>query len=61
MLEANATLQPFEIKKSAPPSKDAVRHFSALARTGREVGPGGVICVTDSVCPLDKNNCGIPV
>jgi predicted AAA+ superfamily ATPase len=61
VLEANNTLYPFEIKKSASPSRDAVRHFETLKRTNKEIGPGGVICMTDSVYPINKNNYYLPV
>jgi len=61
ILEANNTLYPFEIKKSASPDRDAVRHFEALRATKKEIGSGGVICMTDSVYPLDKDNHYVPV
>jgi len=61
ILEANNTLYPFEIKKSAAPAKGAVRHFEALRKTGKGIGTGGVICMTDSVYPMDANNYYVPV
>jgi len=61
IIEANNTLYPFEIKKSASPGRDAVRHFGALSCTNKEIGTGGVICMADSVYPIDKVNYYVPV
>jgi len=61
IIEENGTLYPIEIKKSASPKKDAVRHFSVLEKTGNKVGYGNVICLTDSVLPIDSNNAMVPV
>jgi predicted AAA+ superfamily ATPase len=61
ILEANDTLYPFEVKKSAMPGKDSVKHFRVLAKTNKTVGTGGVICLTDSVYPLDSQNSLIPI
>ena len=60
IIDAGDTLCPFEIKKSASPAGRSVRHFETLAKTGKWIGAGGVICMTDSVYPLDKNNYHIP-
>jgi predicted AAA+ superfamily ATPase len=61
ILEANNTLHPFEIKKSAAPGKASIRHFSALQKTNKQIGAGGVICMTDSVYPIDHQNSYVPV
>jgi len=61
ILEANNTLYPFEIKKSAAPARNATRHFAALSGTKKEIGAGGVICMTDSVYPISKENYYVPV
>ena len=61
VLEANNTLYPFEIKKSAMPGKNAVKHFEILSKTKKDIGTGGVICMADSVYPIDKNNYYVPV
>ncbi|MCL1918771.1 MAG: ATP-binding protein [Peptococcaceae bacterium] len=60
IIEANTILYPFEIKKTASPGKNDIRHFRALEKTKREIGPGGVICMTDSVYPINERNCSIP-
>ena len=60
IIEANGTLFPFEMKKSAAPGKNSVRHFRALEKTEKKIGTGGVICMTDSVYPIDGKNYCIP-
>ena len=39
----------------------AARHFEALNKTKKVIGTGGVICMTDSVYPIDKDNYYVPV
>lgn len=61
LIVLNGTFHPVEIKKSASPSKHDIRHFSRLKLLGRRVGPGGLICLSETYLPLtDKVNC-IPV
>jgi predicted AAA+ superfamily ATPase len=57
----NGVLYPLEIKKSAAPSRDDVRHFEALGRLKRAVGAGGVICLAQDVLPLTAAAHTIPV
>lgn len=54
-------LYPFEIKKTAHPKHEAIRHFRLLEKTKKEIGEGGVICMTDTVYPIDSHNFAIPV
>jgi predicted AAA+ superfamily ATPase len=61
IVEVNDTLHPFEIKKSATPRKDVIRHFKILKKTKKKIGSGGVICMADSVYPLDAMHNTIPV
>ena len=61
IIHANDVLYPFAIKKSAAPGREAVQHFRVLAKTKKEVGSGGVICLTDTVYPIDGKNSYIPV
>jgi len=60
IVEVGDTLHPFEIKKSAAPGKDSIRHFHVLGKTKKEIGAGGVICMADSVYPVDDKNYYIP-
>nr|WP_242508581.1 ATP-binding protein [Rhodocyclus purpureus] len=43
---------PIEIRKTAQPGRDAVRHFSVLETLGLEVGQGALICLCSEVLPL---------
>lgn len=52
---------PLEIKKSAAPSRDDVRHFPALGRLKMPAGAGGVICLAQDVLPLTAFANAIPV
>jgi predicted AAA+ superfamily ATPase len=61
LIVQNGTVYPLEIKKSAAPSRDDVRHFPALDRLKRTIGPGGVICLTRDVLPLTETVHAIPV
>jgi len=61
LIVQNGVVYPLEIKKSAAPSRDDVRHFQALDRLKRAIGPGGVICLTQDVLPLTAAVHTIPV
>jgi len=61
ILEANNIIYPFEIKKSASPDRTTTKRFEVLRKTNKEIGTGGVICMTDSVYPINKDNYYVPV
>jgi len=61
IIERDNKLYPMEIKKSGSPNRDAIRHFSALHKPGVELGMGGVVCLSENLLPLDKDNWMIPV
>ena len=50
-----------EIKKSAAPGKDAVRHFKVLEALKEPIGPGGVVCLAEQRVPLSSTVQTIPV
>jgi hypothetical protein len=72
LIYENGTLYPIEIKKSASPGKDAIKHFKALnpvsepERFGEleqyktEIGNGAVVCMANDLLPADKNNWFVP-
>ena len=60
ILEIDGTLYPIEMKKSATPNKDAIKHFSVLEKTKMPIGTGGVVCMYKDLVPIDKNNWYIP-
>ena len=52
---------PLEIKKTAAPGKDGIRHFGTLERLGLPVGPGGVISLVEQALPMTAMVQAIPV
>ena len=61
VLEMDAQLHAFEIKRAASPERKLIRAFSLLAKSGKEMGPGGIICMAEKPFPLDAVNSLIPV
>lgn len=61
IIEKDQILYPVEIKKSASPKADAVRHFKVLEKTGKHVGTGNVICLSADLLPMDERNFCVPV
>jgi len=57
----DGTIYPLEFKKSASPTKSAVRHFQVLAKLKQPVGHGGVICLAEHSLPLTETTLTIPV
>lgn len=57
----NNTIYPFEIKKSAMPTKDMIKNFDKLKLSKKNIGVGGIICFYDSLTKLDENNYIIPI
>jgi predicted AAA+ superfamily ATPase len=60
LLVQDGVAYPLEIKKTASPGRDDVRHFGALERLGLPVGPGGLICLAEQVLPLTATAQSIP-
>jgi len=61
LIVQDGTLYPLEIKKSASPGKETVRHFQALSKLNLPVGPGGVLCLAERSLPLTAAKVSIPV
>lgn len=61
IFQKNNILYPFEIKKSANPTKDMIKNFNDLKKTKKKIGKGGIICLYDKLISLDENNMIIPV
>ena len=61
LIYENGIIYPVEIKKSADPGKEALKNFSVLSSLTETVGPGGVICLSSQMYPLDNNNTVIPI
>lgn len=61
LIESNNTLFPIEIKKTATPSKTAVRSFDVLDKLNKQIGHGAVICLTEKNIPISGNVTAISV
>lgn len=61
LIESNNTLFPIEIKKTATPSKTAVRSFDVLNKLDKQIGHGAVICLTEKNIPISGNVTAISV
>ncbi|QAR34023.1 ATP-binding protein [Geovibrio thiophilus] len=61
LIESNNTLYPIEIKKTATPSKTAVRSFDVLNKLNKQIGHGAVICLTEKNIPISGNVTAISV
>lgn len=57
----DGTVYPLEIKKSAMPRSDDVRHFRALERLNLPVGPGALLCLVSQPVPLTATVQAVPV
>lgn len=57
----NNTIFPFEIKKTALPTKEMIKNFDKLKNSSKNVGNGGIICFYDNLMKLDENNYIIPI
>ena len=60
IIEQDNTLYPVEFKKNSNPPLKAIKHFSALEKLNKPIGPGAVVCMSQSVFPLNSNNKLIP-
>jgi hypothetical protein len=61
LISQDNTLYPIEVKKSANPKKDWIRHFSSLKRFKIKTGSGSAICLSDQILPLNETVSAIPV
>ena len=61
VMEMDGQLHPFEIKRAASPDRKAIRAFSLLKNSGKEIGSGGIICMAAKPFPIDSENSLIPV
>lgn len=60
LIVQDGTIYPVEIKKTASPGKDAVRHFHALEKLKLPIDHGCVVCLAPQSLPLGKNTFSIP-
>lgn len=60
VIDSDGILHPFEIKRAASPDKKPIKSFSLLAKSGRTIGSGGIICMAEKPLPIDEMNNLIP-
>ncbi len=60
LIVRDGQVHPIEIKKTAQPGRDAVRHFSVLDNLGLKIGHGAVICLTGEALPISAQVDAIP-
>lgn len=60
LIVQDGVIYPVEIKKTASPQRDDIRHFGSLDQLGLPVGPGSVICLIDQALPITATVQAIP-
>jgi len=61
VIEDGDTLYPVEIKSTADPNRSMIKAFKCLnSISGKQTGPGAVICMARSLLPLDDNHRIVP-
>lgn len=60
LLVRNGTLYPLEIKKTASPGKDDIRHFATLNRMGMAVGQGSAVYLCQEALPISESVWSLP-
>jgi len=61
LIDTGSALHPVEIKKTANPSHQAKKSFPVLAKLGKPVGAGAVLCLVERDVPLSREVTAIPV
>ncbi|MHB8764849.1 MAG: ATP-binding protein [Deferrisomatales bacterium] len=61
LIVQDGTIYPLEVKKSAAPRPDDVRHFRVLDRLNLPVGPGGLLCLAAQAIPLTATAQAVPL
>jgi predicted AAA+ superfamily ATPase len=61
VIEKNMTLYPIEVKKTAMPGENDIKHFSALKKLGKKTGTGAVMCLSQDRIPINRETVSIPV
>ena len=60
IIESDGILHPIEIKKGSSPERKLINAFSVLKETEKQTGNGGIVCMTDTLLPIDEKNFFIP-
>ena len=60
IIESDGILHPIEIKKGSSPERKLINTFAVLKETEKQTGNGGIVCMTDTLLPIDEKNFFIP-
>jgi hypothetical protein len=60
VIETNGTLYSIEVKKTANPSGTKL-WFNVLKNTGKPIGNSAVICLYDTILPINESIYSVPV
>lgn len=61
IINYNNTIYPIEIKKSSNPGSSAIKNFDVVNKFNLSKGNGIVLCLCDSIFPIDENNYLVPI
>ena len=61
LIHQDGVVYPIEIKRSANPGKDAIRHFKALESLKLPIGPGCVVTLVSQRLPITESVQAVPV
>ena len=61
LIVKDQTVYPIEIKKTASPKKEAIKHFNLLQTLNLQLGDGALICLVDTILPISTQTHAIPV
>lgn len=61
LIEYNNIVYPIEIKKSANPSKEAIKNFDVTKEFNKDIGTGIVLCMIREITPIDEHNYFVPI
>jgi predicted AAA+ superfamily ATPase len=61
LIERNGKYYPIEVKRSASPSNDDVRHFNVLEKLQIPAGKGAIVCLYEQLLPLNRDVDIVPI
>ena len=61
LIEYNNVVYPIGIKKSANPSKEAIKNFDVTKEFNKDIGTGIVLCMIREITPIDEHNYFVPI
>lgn len=61
IIDYNNKLYPIEVKKGKKPNGECTKNFEVLDSLNNEKGKGIVLCMSDEIFPIDRDNYYVPV